>query len=111
MDGAYFNVSPLKELFLGGVALLKGNNSSKKNHNIFPLFKTKKEAEEYIYLNNDGLKLVLYSESLKGIYEKMPIYFNGMKIGKVYRVDFNQKKDKYDINCDNSRIYWISFRI
>ncbi len=95
LDGAYFNVSPLKEFLLGGVALLKGNKQRRDYPDIFPLFKTKKEAEEYIYLNNDGLKLVLYSESLKGIYEKMPIYFNGMKIGKVYRVDFNEKKDKF----------------
>ncbi len=93
MEEVSFNLAPLKELFLGGVALLKGEGETKKGNNTFYLFKNKKDAEEYNFLNTRGLRFVLYSKTLNGIYKGIPIFYNGLKIGKVYNVDFNQAED------------------
>ena len=96
-EGLTLKVSPLKQLLLGGVGLLKCECKNSLEKNTYPLFKSRRDAERYIYLNKDGAKFILYAETLKGIYEGMGIYYNGMKIGKVYRVDFDREKNIFKL--------------
>ncbi len=91
--GIDFSVSPLKELFFGGVGLIKSKSKVKQNKNVFPLFKSRKEAECYVYLNGGGIKFSLLSDNLQGVYKGMPIYYRGMKIGKVYGIKFDKSKN------------------
>ena len=87
-NGVSINVSPLKELLTGGVALLAGSKKVSKLVSEYRLFDTKKQAEEYLYLNGDGLKITLISNDINGIYEGIPIFYRGLKIGKVYGINY-----------------------
>ena len=100
IEGASFNVSPLKELFLGGVALLKGHKlKTRSDKFVYPLLKSRKDAERYIYIHGEGLRLSLYTDTLKGIYNEMPVYYGGLKIGKIYDINFNSKRNKFVLSA------------
>ncbi len=100
IEGASFNVSPLKELFLGGVALLKGKGKSiNAEEFVYPLLKSRKDAERYIYIHGEGLRFSLLTDNLKGIYNDMPIYYGGLKIGKIYNIDFDSKREKFILSA------------
>ncbi len=88
LNGVSVSVSPLKELLKGGVALLTGNKATSEITGKYKLFDTKKQGEEYLYLNGDGLKITLKCSDINGIYKGIPIFYRGLKIGKVYAIDF-----------------------
>ncbi|BBB32792.1 paraquat-inducible protein B [Thermotomaculum hydrothermale] len=95
LENASVEVSPLKELLSGGVAMLKGSENKGKVLTYYPLFKSRKEAENYLYLNGRGLKLNLITENLNGIYEGIPVFYKSMKIGKVYKISFDEKNNRF----------------
>ena len=100
LEGANFNVSPLKELFLGGVALLKGHKLSDFSDKfVYPLLKSRKDAEKFIYIHSEGLRFSLLTDNLKGIYNDMPIYYGGLKIGQIYNIDFDSKRERFILSA------------
>lgn len=77
---------PIKTLMTGAVAFYTPTiKEKKKNRRVtgYKLYSSKKEVEEYVESQREGLRVILHSSYARSLSSGDPVYFRQIKVGRV----------------------------